>query len=60
LLVAVEAKGGRDEKSEVKEQAAQRWAAALNADGRYGEWRYAIARDMNAVPSILTAVTCLT
>jgi type III restriction enzyme len=58
--MVLEAKGGRDEKSEVKEQAAQRWVAAVNADGRYGEWRYAIARDMNAVPSILTAATSVT
>jgi type III restriction enzyme len=58
--MVLEAKRGRDEKSEVKEQAAQRWVAAVNADGRYSEWRYAIARDMNAVPSILTAAMSLT
>jgi hypothetical protein len=40
----------------VKEQAAQRWAAAVNADGRHGEWRYAVCRDMNAIPSLLDEV----
>jgi type III restriction enzyme len=53
MTLILEAKGGRDEKAEIKEQAAQRWVAAVNADGRYGEWRYAICRDMNAVPSLI-------
>ena len=56
VTMILEAKGGRDEKAEVKEQAAHRWVDAVNADGRYGEWRYAIARDMNAIPSILKDV----
>jgi type III restriction enzyme len=53
VTLVLETKGGRDEKAEVKEQAAQRWVAAVNADGRYGEWRYAVCRDMNAIPSLL-------
>ena len=56
VTLVLETKGGRDEKAEVKEQAAQRWAAAVNADGRYGEWRYAVCRDMNAIPSLLDEV----
>jgi hypothetical protein len=28
---------------EIKGQAARRWANAVNADGTYGEWHYAIA-----------------
>jgi type III restriction enzyme len=35
---------GYDEQAEVKVQAAQRWVNAVNADGRYGHWEYAIAR----------------
>ena len=53
LTLILEAKGGRDEKADLKAQAAKRWVAAVNADGRHGEWRYAICRDMNAVPSLL-------
>jgi len=31
----------------------QRWVAAVNADGRYGEWHYVVSRDMNEIPSLL-------
>lgn len=27
-----------------KKQAAERWVSAVNADGQYGHWAYAIAR----------------
>ncbi len=33
---------GYDERKEVKEQAAQKWVEAVNADGTYGAWRYAL------------------
>jgi len=46
---------GYDELEQVKAQAAERWVAAVNADGRFGEWRYAVSRDMNAIPSLLEA-----
>jgi len=29
--------------AQVKAQAAQRWVAAVNADGQYGRWHYAVA-----------------
>ncbi|MCL4707977.1 DEAD/DEAH box helicase family protein [bacterium] len=35
---------GYDELAGIKEQAAQRWVNAVNADGCYGRWEYAIAR----------------
>ena len=35
---------GYDERAEIKAQAAQRWVDAVNADGRFGIWRYAMAR----------------
>ena len=35
---------GFDPIMEVKTQAALRWVNAVNADGRYGQWRYAIAK----------------
>jgi type III restriction enzyme len=40
---------GYDELAEIKEQAAQRWVNAVNADGRYGRWEYAIARKTGEV-----------
>jgi hypothetical protein len=33
--------------------AAQRWVDAVNADGSFGEWRYAIVRNPNAVGSAI-------
>ncbi len=35
---------GFDPLAEVKQQAAQRWVSAVNADGKHGLWWYAVAR----------------
>ena len=51
--LVLEAKGGRDEKADVKAQAAERWVNAVNADGKHGTWQYAIARDMNLIPAVI-------
>ena len=45
---------GHDEKEAVKTQAAHRWVNAVSADGTYGEWRYEIVHDMNAIPGSWT------
>jgi type III restriction enzyme len=44
---------GYDELEQVKAQAAQRWVDAVNADGSFGEWRYALVHEMAAIPSLL-------
>ena len=44
---------GFDPLAEVKEAAAERWVNAVNADGTYGEWRYAVARKPADVTRIL-------
>jgi type III restriction enzyme len=44
---------GWDDREAVKTQAAERWVRAVNAEGSYGEWRYAIVHDMNVVPAVL-------
>lgn len=44
---------GYDPLDEVKEAAAQRWCAAVNADGRYGHWSFAMARKMADVPLLI-------
>jgi len=44
---------GYDPLDEVKEAAAQRWCAAVNADGRYGSWSFAMARRMEDVPFLI-------
>ena len=43
LRLILETKGF-DEKAEIKAQAAERWVNAVNADGRFGVWRYAMVR----------------
>ena len=34
---------GYDPLAQIQAQAAQRWVAAVNADGQYGRWHYAVA-----------------
>ncbi len=44
---------GHDELYEVKKSAAERWCAAVNADGRWGEWIYRIAWSVGDVAEYL-------
>jgi len=44
---------GFDELRDVKRAAAERWINAVNADGTYGHWRYAIAMRPEDVDKIL-------
>jgi len=44
---------GFDENADIKVQAAHRWVSAVNADGTFGIWRYAIARRLEEVPKLL-------
>jgi type III restriction enzyme len=50
---------GYDPLDEVKEGAARRWCAAVNADGRYGLWSFAMARKMEDVPYIISNAATL-
>ena len=43
---------GFDRLAEVKAQAAKRWVAAVNAEGSYGVWQYAVARQPTDVPYV--------
>jgi len=43
------------EELQVKAQAAERWVSAVNADGKYGLWRYAVARSPGEVAEQLDA-----
>ncbi len=47
---------GFDALKEIKVAAAERWVAAVNADGRHGVWRYAVADDPAKVKGILSQV----
>jgi type III restriction enzyme len=44
---------GYDPLEEVKGAAAERWVSAVNADGRYGSWRYAVTKKVSDIPSLL-------
>ena len=46
---------GFDPLEEVKRAAAERWVAAVNADGTYGRWCYAVAKKMTAVNDLIEA-----
>ncbi len=59
LQLILETKG-HDELAEVKAAAARRWVDAVNAEGSYGEWRYAITYDPNEVTSILDELSAPT
>jgi type III restriction enzyme len=50
---------GWDPTAEIKRQAAERWVAAVNADGSYGRWSYEIARSVPAVRAILDAAVAV-
>lgn len=47
---------GFDPLEEIKQAAAQRWVAAVNADGTFGRWAYAIVRRTDAIRSTLQQV----
>jgi len=47
---------GYDPLEDVKRQAAERWVAAVNADVRHGQWRYAIAHAIAEVDRILDRI----
>ena len=44
---------GCDPLEEVKRHAAERWVAAVNADGNYGTWRYALAKRPTEIPKLI-------
>lgn len=49
----LEVKGFLDERAMVSAQAANRWVGAVNRDGRYGRWDYAMCRDPAQLESYL-------
>jgi hypothetical protein len=47
---------GFDDLADVKTAAAERWTSAVNADGRFGIWHYAIARKVDDVRRAVDAM----
>jgi type III restriction enzyme len=54
LHVILETKGF-DPLEDVKAAAAQRWVAAVNADGTCGRWRYLLAKRVPDIPALLAS-----
>lgn len=48
---------GYDPLAEVKRAAAERWIAAVNAEGSHGEWAYRMVRSTTEVPDVISALT---
>jgi type III restriction enzyme len=46
---------GYDPLEEVKRSAAERWAAAVNADGTHGRWSFAMAKKVSEVPGLIAS-----
>ncbi|MEI8190184.1 MAG: type III restriction endonuclease subunit R, partial [candidate division NC10 bacterium] len=46
---------GFDPLEEVKRAAAERWVAAVNADGSYGRWQYAVAKKVPEIDQIISS-----
>jgi type III restriction enzyme len=56
-MLILEIKGFRDPLKDVKAQAAERWAAAVNAEGSHGRWCYRMARSAGEVAGIVLGVS---
>ena len=46
---------GYDTLAEIKEQAARRWTAAVNAEGKHGYWQYAMVRRVGDVRDVINS-----
>lgn len=56
----LEGKGRQTSKDDAKATAAQRWIAAVNGDGRFGTWSYAVVRAKAEVRAALAAALPVT
>jgi type III restriction enzyme len=55
FTLIIEVKGRPDPLEQVKREAAQRWVDAVNAEGSFGRWGYAIVRDPKETAAVLEA-----
>jgi len=47
---------GYDQLEQLKRAAAERWVAAVNAEGSYGRWHYLVAKNIESIPQLITDV----
>jgi hypothetical protein len=50
---------GYDPLAEVKAEAGRRCVKAVNADGKYGHWQYAMVKAVGEVAGAITSVTMM-
>ncbi|HEX5385324.1 MAG TPA: hypothetical protein VFW66_01340, partial [Gemmatimonadales bacterium] len=55
FTLILEVKGRPDPLEQVKAQAAQRWLRAVNEEGSFGRWGYAMVRDPHATAEVIDA-----
>jgi type III restriction enzyme len=55
LNLVLETKGS-DPLEEIKAQAARRWTDAVNADGQFGRWAFALVRRPEEIRAVLDRV----
>jgi type III restriction enzyme len=55
LMLILEVKGRPDVIEQTKAEAARRWIAAVNAEGSFGRWGYAIVRDPKETVAVVEA-----
>jgi type III restriction enzyme len=48
---------GFDPLADVKQAAAERWVAAVNADGGFGKWEFAMARSVEQVRQVVSSLS---
>jgi len=55
FTLIMEVKGRPDPLEQVKREAAQRWVDAVNTEGSFGRWGYAIVRDPKETAAVVEA-----
>jgi hypothetical protein len=56
VFVVVEVRRSRDVRDQAQAEAAERWCAAMSADGRWGRWVYLLCSTVEELPARLDAL----
>ena len=47
---------GFNKLEEMKREAAERWANAVNVEGSFGRWHYRVAKQVSDIPGLISSV----
>ncbi|MBI4330134.1 MAG: DEAD/DEAH box helicase family protein [Chloroflexi bacterium] len=56
-MLVLEIKGEEDDQDRAKHQAARRWTMAVNNWARLGRWEFAVCRDAQTLPRLISGMT---